>query len=324
MSSAPIISNPLSGAQQFLRQDLTFIPDVGFIESAGEELSFFDGTLTNDPNFQGFVTTDPETGESTIYRRTGLLGNIFSADITDDPLRVGISNIDEGGTFERELPSLIKYPTKFLLELESQIVNGNAKILTDPTLVVQEGQEATVKLVEQVLTSVTTSIDLESGTRTVTPEIGEAGLNLAIKVERIDDNGFISLSVTPRVSALSETITFDAGGGAQNTLSLLNVRELSSGLIRLRDAQTLIISGIIQESDRTTVSKVPLLGDIPLLGALFRSTSRSTDRKEVVVVLTPQIIDDSERSGWGYNYQPGPNAREMLRNSGVNVPGSPY
>jgi type IV pilus assembly protein PilQ len=87
---------------------------------------------------------------------------------------------------------------------------------------------------------------------------------------------------------------------------------LSSGTIRLRDGQTLILSGIIQDTDRADVRKVPLLGDIPLLGALFRSTSKINNRNEVIVLLTPQILDDSDRSTFGYNYTPGPDARQIL------------
>jgi type IV pilus assembly protein PilQ len=84
---------------------------------------------------------------------------------------------------------------------------------------------------------------------------------------------------------------------------------MNSGEIRLRDGQTLILSGIIQESDRTSVSKVPILGDIPILGALFRSTNKTNQRQEVVVLLTPQILNDNKGQ---VNYTPGADARIMM------------
>ena len=220
-------------------------------------------------------------------------------------------------------PGLFQFPTKFLASLEARIISGNAKILTDPTLVVQEGQEATVKLVQEVLGSISTKIDIESGVRTVTPVIREAGLNLTVNIEKIDDNGFVNFTVSPVVTAPATTQDFSSAGQI-NQITLLNIRELTSGLIRLRDAQTLILSGIIQERDTTTVAKVPILGDIPLLGALFRSTQRQNDRNEVIVLVTPQIIDDSDSSGFGYNYVPGREASQILRQQGVQVPnGSP-
>jgi len=88
----------------------------------------------------------------------------------------------------------------------------------------------------------------------------------------------------------------------------------------MRDGQTLILAGIIQESDRSSVTKVPILGDIPILGALFRSSSTTRQRNEVIVLVTPQILDDSEQAGWGYNYVPGQEAREILEDRGFYVP----
>jgi type IV pilus assembly protein PilQ len=103
-------------------------------------------------------------------------------------------------------------------------------------------------------------------------------------------------------------------------ITLLSQRSLRSGLVRLRDGQTLILSGIIQESDRVTVSKVPVLGDIPLLGSLFRKTNKNNQRNEVIVLLTPQVMDDSERSSYGYDYTPSPEVRRMLERRGLQTP----
>ena len=207
-----------------------------------------------------------------------------------------------------ELPKLYQFPKKFLASLTAQVQSGNAKILTDPTLIVQEGQNATVSLTSEVYGGIkTTDGDRE-------PIIKNAGLTLTVKVERIDDNGFVSLSVAPTVSSLAGTTSSPVGD-----ITLLASRSLASGQLRLRDGQTLILSGIIQESDRTSVSKLPILGDIPLLGALFRKTNRTNERREVIVLLTPQIMDDSERSAYGYNYNPSPQVRQMLERRGFKA-----
>ncbi|MGD1918682.1 MAG: type II secretion system protein GspD [Pleurocapsa sp.] len=218
------------------------------------------------------------------------------------------------------IPKPSELPDKFLALLENKITSGNAKILTDPTLTVQEGQQATVKLVQEIVKSVNSTIDGDSGSRTVTPEIGEAGLVLTVNVERIDDNGFVSLSVSPSVSSVGATQSFESGGGAANTISLLSEREISSGLLRLRDGETLILSGIIQDQERTTVSKVPLLGDIPLLGSLFRSSEKANERAEVIVLLTPEIIE--EDAGLASNFMPSKESREILNKSGVGLLGN--
>jgi type IV pilus assembly protein PilQ len=243
----------------------------------------------------------------------------------NNPFQPGVSRV-AGNQIEYTLPALYQYPQRFLLTLQAQITSGNAKILTDPTLVVQEGQEASVKLVQKVIESV--KIDVDTGgtggsVRTITPILADAGLTLTVNIDKIDDNGFVNLSVSPTVAAPGAEQQFNSGEGAVNTLTLLNKRELSSGLIRLRDGQTLILSGVISEAERTTVTKVPILGDIPILGALFRSTQNTSDRNEVIILLTPQIIDDNPNAALGYNYTPGRDASQILQKQGFPVPAQP-
>ena len=206
----------------------------------------------------------------------------------------------------------------FLAQLTAVVREGNAKILTDPTLIVQEGQTATVQLTEDVVTEFESEVDTaDNGQSTVTIDIETepAGLILQIDVERIDDNGFVTMSVAPSISAPIETVTVEISGGgatASPFVTLLSERQLNSGLIRVRDGQTLILSGIIRETDRVDTTKVPILGDLPIIGALFRSTVRDNQRQELIVVLTPQILDDSDQSAYGYSYTPSEEVQDIL------------
>lgn len=204
------------------------------------------------------------------------------------------------------LPTNYKVPSKFLSTLQAQIISGNGKILTDPTLVVQEGQKSSINLTQDVFGGFKINSVAGTGATTSTrePIIKQAGLSLDILVNRIDDNGYVSVGVTPTVSSIGSTVSTQDGD-----IALLQSRTMNSGEIRLRDGQTLILSGIIQESDRTSVSKVPILGDIPILGALFRSTNKSSQRQEVVVLLTPQILNDSRGQ---VNYTPGVDTRLLI------------
>ena len=214
--------------------------------------------------------------------------------------------IAEVAQYTYGLPTNSQIPTKFLSTLQAQIISGNGKILTDPTLVVQEGQKSTVNLTQDVFGGFKVNSVAGTGATTSTrePIIKQAGLSLEILVNRIDDNGFVSVGVAPTVSSIGSTINT-----ADGDIALLQSRTLNSGEIRLRDGQTLILSGIIQESDRTSVTKVPILGDIPILGALFRSTNKTNQRQEVVVLLTPQILNDNRGQ---VNYAPGVDARLMI------------
>ncbi|GAX38774.1 type IV pilus secretin family protein [Nodularia sp. NIES-3585] len=226
------------------------------------------------------------------------------------------------GTATSALPSLYQYPRRLLASLQAQVQNGNAKILTDPTLIVQEGQTADVKLTQEVVGNIIREITRGDGTssESVTAEKTNVGLELAVRVDRIDDNGFVSLSVSPSVSTPQAPADINLGGGGSQRIFLVSTRSLTSGTVRLRDGQTLILSGIIQESDRTSVSKLPILGDLPLIGSLFRRTNRENQRQEVIVLLTPQIMDDSENSAYGYNYTPSPEVRQMIERRGLSAP----
>lgn len=309
-----VIANPFADANIFLDPN-------SFVDIPGTA----PGTVTVTPSGVRRVPG----GAARFYNPFVSLTNPLQPGFTDiTPATDNIITIDgEGratttagtlGTATAGLPSLFQYPTRFLSKLRAQITSGNAKILTDPTMVVQEGERTKVNLTQEVLGGFQT--DFVQVGNVVQPQrrpiIKEAGLILDIQVPRIDDNGFVTLAVAPTVSAVGSQVNTDDG-----IIALLQKREMESGQIRLRDGQTLILSGIIQESDRTTVSKVPILGDLPILGALFRSTNRQNQRQEVIVLLTPQIIDDTSGKGsFGYGYTPGNDARQILQRQGFPVP----
>ncbi|MFN5612116.1 MAG: secretin N-terminal domain-containing protein [Pseudanabaena sp.] len=209
----------------------------------------------------------------------------------------------------------ITLPTSFIAALTASISNGSAKVITDPNLTVQEGETATIALTDQVVNNITsTSVASTTGgppTTTTTATFAQVGLTLAIQIERIDDNGFINLSVSPRISVPLERVALNSTAG-DNFIIPISERVLNSGRIRLRDAQTLVLSGVIRDSDSEAVQKIPLLGDIPIIGALFRTTTTTNRRSEVIIIVTPRIIDDSQDANWGYTYQPGPEAQKVL------------
>ena len=314
LSNPPVVPSPFADTGTFFDfSESILVPgtSTGIINNTINPATITPQGIGSFPTARTAISSDPFTAGISEYTRA----DFDTFDIEDDG-QISFTP-GEDGTITTSPPSLFQFPDKFLAMLEARITSGNAKILTDPTLMVQEGQQATVKLAQNIIESVRTDIDGETGTRTITPVIAEAGVVLTVNVEQIDDNGFVSMSVSPTVSSIGATQNFDSGGGAVNLLNLLSKRELSSGLVRLRDGQTLILSGIIQDQERTTVSKVPILGDIPLLGALFRSTDKASERAEVIVLLTPEIIE--EDAGLANNFMPGKESREMLQQQGIDA-----
>lgn len=281
----------------------------------------------NDPFFDSQRTFDvPFTGIPNVSQGRGTFLRPI-APTTGEPTRVGITDyepseidVNDDGTIDIELGEAefglfpqILYPRRFLGQLRATVRTGNAKILTDPTLVVQEGEIASVRLVENIVKRINSDFTDDGGVsrETRTPEFEDVGLTLAVQVERIDDNGFVTVTVNPEVSFIARRIETDADNSNEFATEIAR-RRVESGRIRLRDGQTLIISGIIQEQERTTVDKVPILGDLPIIGSLFRSSQNENTRAETIVLLTPQILDDGDRSSWGYRFNPSPDALQMM------------
>ncbi|MDT9199813.1 AMIN domain-containing protein [Limnospira sp. PMC 1042.18] len=285
VTSRPIVPNPLSEQDPFFDRDSTIRTPLT-APGGGIGLRPIP-PVTERPGGVGLSDYEP-----------------FTRDLTDGSL-TGL-----GSTTASVFP-FFQYPRRFLSTLQAQIVSGRAKILTDPTLVVQEGETASVELIQEVLQSSTTIFtDTISGTRqTIQGEVVDVGLTLSVNVERIDDNGFVTMRINPEVSSPGTQVPVG------NNSSFLRVfrRSLDSGRIRLRDGQTLIVSGIIQDQERTDVSKIPLLGDLPIVGSLFRRSNTSSERAEVIVLVTPNILDDSDRSGFGYQNNFSPDVRQMMQ-----------
>ena len=73
--------------------------------------------------------------------------------------------------------------------------------------------------------------------------------------------------------------------------------------MRIKNGDTLVLTGVIQDSDIETLVKFPILGDLPIMGSLFRSTSKEVGKRELIVLVTPRIIDDTGDNLKNYNFK---------------------
>ncbi|WP_341900828.1 hypothetical protein [Synechococcus sp. UW140] len=199
-------------------------------------------------------------------------------------------------------PANMKYPEALFDYLSATIQSRNTKTLADPTLLVQEGEKAKVEAITSVITNVQVTNNANNTTTSTTTR-ENAGLTLEVVAEKIDDNGFITLKMTPQASIPVPAGTLSVGG-ADVAISNIVKRSLDSGKVRLRDGQTLFLTGVIQESDTALVSKWPVLGDLPFFGQFFRKTNTGRRKSELVIVVTPRIIDDEQGGSYGYGFQP--------------------
>jgi type IV pilus assembly protein PilQ len=269
-----------------------------------------------------------------------------------DPLQPGITAIDP---LTREYtygnPTNFAYPRdQFFDFVRAQIVSKTTKLLASPTLILQEnpsllrkdeggggsststdGQQGITNIglnspigrrranegVVLVGTNVVTGYDVETpsqgGNVVCTPRLTTAGLVLGARVEKIDDNGFVTFTLSPSISAVTDRELPPEGCGSR--LNILSVRSLDTGAVRVRDGQTLILTGVVSDLDREVVTKWPIVGDLPLVGQFFRNSGKTRQKRELVIMVTPRIINDVEGGTFGYGWQPGtPQSRELMRN----------
>ena len=193
--------------------------------------------------------------------------------------------------------------------LEAAIDSSSAKTLASPTLLVQEGEEAQVETGTSVITGIS-STETANGSTQFENTRENAGLTLDLAVHKIDDNGFVTMNVNPSVS-------IPQPAGTQLGIPIFNItaRSLNSGSIRLRDRQTLVLTGVIQDNDREIVRKWPILGDMPFIGQLFRSSDSQREKQELVILVTPSIIDDEVGGSYGYGYRPSTKESRQLMGS---------
>ena len=175
---------------------------------------------------------------------------------------------------------LIRSPISFTLELNFLIANNKARILEDPRITTVSGRTASLRAGETVNILTTTG----GGTGTVaTTQVQsfQTGVTLDI-TPVVNDGDYITVTLHPSVNSIAAI----SAAGVPN----IQTRDTTT-TVGLRDGQTIVIAGLIEDVDSRSIQKIPFLGDIPLLGrALFTYQNIQKTRNELIVTVTPHIV----------------------------------
>ena len=156
---------------------------------------------------------------------------------------------------------------------------GHGRLLSAPDLVTLPGNQATFLVGGQI------PIPYASGLGQIAIDYKEFGVRLNVTPELLG-NGSIETKVAPEVSDLDWADAVTASGF---NIPALKTSKLSTDVIT-QPGEALIMGGLMRRVEQKTVQKIPLLGDIPILGKLFRSTYYQNSQSDVVFVMTPEII----------------------------------
>lgn len=172
--------------------------------------------------------------------------------------------------------------------VEALATIGKTRILQNPHIVTLDGKEATIKSIESRPYS---ELQYETGSSNVvgkTYKFVEVGVSLMV-TPRINELGFITCDIRPEVSSAPKGEYYD-GDGTGNTGVPVVTKMFSEASVSVRDGVTIIIAGMINESETKARTQVPILGSIPLLGLLFRTEATTAENTETIVLLTPRIV----------------------------------
>jgi len=160
---------------------------------------------------------------------------------------------------------------------------GKLDVLSRPYILTSDNQEAIIN-VGQVVPFITNSQITDTGVTNNTVQYQDVGIILDV-TPHINPDGLVIMDVSQEVSALTETTV--------QISPTVNARVLDNraaqSRVAVRDGQTIVIGGLMQDRKTDTVRKVPVLGDIPWLGALFRRTTKTQTKTELLIFITPHV-----------------------------------
>jgi len=176
---------------------------------------------------------------------------------------------------------------------------GKGKLIQKPTIVVTNGTKSTIDLTQDYIektdsqVSESTFSQVPVVTRTYT--IGKnQGMKMGI-TPFISPDGYVTMDIEADYSTPYHTEPgIDQLGNTYTAATLLERRNLKLNSVRVKNGETLVLGGLIYEKETQNIDKIPILGDIPGVGVFFRNTKNEKQKNELVIMITPRILDDTE------------------------------
>ncbi|MFA6147768.1 MAG: secretin N-terminal domain-containing protein [bacterium] len=181
--------------------------------------------------------------------------------------------------------------SKFNAFLDAQAQAGNLNVLSAPKVSTLNNQKAIIRIGRQDVffrAVVTPASTTSAAFTTYTPDSVTEGIILSV-TPQVGQDGRIMLAIHPSITVKVGT----AEAPDKNTAPILDIRETNT-VVTVADGETVFIGGMMQERTQETVNSVPLLGDIPYLGALFRSNEQVKKKTELVILISPRVVRTGE------------------------------
>jgi MSHA biogenesis protein MshL len=169
---------------------------------------------------------------------------------------------------------------------------GKVNVLASPRVTAMNNEPAVMRIgTQDVFFVTTTQVDPQSGLvlqSTVTPQTMTEGLVLSV-TPQISADGIVHMSINPSITEKTGVATSRLG----DTVPIVSVRETDT-LVRVRQGETIVIAGLMHDRANVNNAKVPFIGDVPVVGYLFRRTEKTNRKIDLVILLTPTIMGPGE------------------------------
>ncbi|MEQ8764552.1 MAG: tetratricopeptide repeat protein [Planctomycetota bacterium] len=262
--------------------------------------------ITDSPNIVRRIARHLREVEESLSRQVIVEAEVLEVTLNDE-FRLGFSygifpdylNSDEVGTLEGGTAITqtlaaggsafnigILRPNELAVAVDMMRQSDQVRILSRPRVATLNNRLATLAVVERVPIIERNVVDGEGGIRTEYDiRFEDAGVSVKI-TPQIGEDGVIMAHIEPSITAVEGFVTTPDGLQIE---PIFNVRETQTTL-RVQDGQTIVIGGLRSVRKNEVVQKVPILGDIPLLGFLFRSTLQQEQQTELAIMMTPRIV----------------------------------
>lgn len=174
------------------------------------------------------------------------------------------------------------------LIIQALVTEGYAEVLSTPRIVVQNGQVAELNTVTKVPIQVT---NIVNNLTTISTRFESVGVKLRVQPILIGQETLL-LDVQPEVSSITG---FTAGQGAAAGIPIISSRNVKTR-VEVRDRETLVLGGLLEKRIVTREKRLPILGAIPILGRLFTTREESEEKTEIIFIIKPTILSESEKA----------------------------
>ena len=186
------------------------------------------------------------------------------------------------------------YDAKVFQTIQMIISKDKGKILANPRIIATNNKSSTINITSEYISSTTTTIQTTPSGNITSKNVVKSPAGITITATpTISPNGYISLNLSPTFSVPGTPVVAANG----DTTTPLSSRTLTLTNIRVKDCETLILGGLIQESETKAINKIPFLGEIPVLGAFFRNSLGNKSKNELIIMVTPKIMHDNDDAG---------------------------